>query len=85
MPMLWSIHRARREAWMEGNFDVSNKAVVRLSNPILVTQAQDSWWGVSSCFVQLVLLADDQAIVDEQGIVAVGDVSMLSRKQAHDR
>ena len=59
MPMLWCIHRARREAWMEGNFDVSNKAVVRLSNPILVTQAQDSWWGVWSCFVQLVLLSYD--------------------------
>ena len=85
MPMLWSIHRARREAWMEGNFDVSNKAVVRLSNPILVTQAQDSWWGVSSCFVQLVLLADDQVIVDEQGIVTVGDVPMFSREQARDR
>jgi hypothetical protein len=85
MPILWCIHRARREAWMEGNFDVSNKAVVRLSNPILVTQAQDSWWGVWSCFVQLVLLSDDQVIVDEQGIVTVGDVPMFSREQARDR
>ena len=40
---------------------------------------------MSSCFVQLVLLADDQVIVDEQGIVTVGDVPMFSREQARDR
>ena len=85
MPMVWSIHQARREAWMEGNFDVSNSAVVRLSNLILVTQPRDSWWKFWSCLVQFVLLRDEQVVVDEQGIVTVGGVPMFSREQARDR
>ena len=84
MPIVWRIHQARREAWMECNFDVSNKALLRISNCFLVTQAEDSWWGVSTCLVQLALLSDEQVTVDEQGIVTVGEVPLFSREQARD-
>lgn len=77
------MHSVRREAWMEGNFDVSNSALVRLSSPVLVTQEkQHNPWGTGTCVLQFALLQDDQVVVDENRVVTIGGEQMHSRENA---
>ena len=82
MPLLLKCHSCRRELFFESNIDVANKAIVRISSPVLVTQATTSSAYPTSCWVQVMVL--DNALVrgEQDGRVFVGGVQLFSREVA---